>query len=97
MASEKRGRRVVEGRVLKDQNDKTRVIGIDLNVPHPLYGRVMRRTVKYVAHDEKNESHVGDTVRIEECRPMSRTKRWRLLEVTKRELVAAGGGDGADR
>ena len=74
-------RRTAEGRVLKANNLQTRVIAIEQRIPHPLYGRVIRRTVKFVAHDEKNESNVGDLVRIEECRPMSRTKRWRLVEI----------------
>ena len=81
MAKQKTGRRQAEGRVLKANNVQTRVIAIEQRVPHPLYGRVIRRTAKFVAHDEKEESQVGDLVRIEECRPMSKTKRWRLVEI----------------
>ena len=77
-------RRTAEGRVLKANNLQTRVIAVEQRIPHPLYGRVIRRTAKFVAHDEKNESNVGDMVRIEECRPMSRTKRWRLVEIMER-------------
>lgn len=77
-------RRTAEGRVLKANNLKTRVIAVEQRIAHPLYGRVIRRTAKFVAHDEKNESNVGDLVRIEECRPMSRTKRWRLIEIMER-------------
>ncbi len=77
-------RRTAEGRVLKAKNIKTRVIAVEQRIAHPLYGRVIRRTAKFVAHDEKNESNVGDLVRIEECRPMSRTKRWRLIEIMER-------------
>ena len=77
-------RRTAEGRVLKANNLKTRVIAVEQRIAHPLYGRVIRRTDKFVAHDEKNESNVGDLVRIEECRPMSRTKRWRLIEIMER-------------
>jgi small subunit ribosomal protein S17 len=77
-------RRTAEGRVLKANNIKTRVIAVEQRIAHPLYGRVIRRTAKFVAHDEKNESNVGDLVRIEECRPMSRTKRWRLIEIMER-------------
>ena len=77
-------RRTAEGRVLKASNLKTRVIAVEQRVSHPLYGRVIRRTAKFVAHDERNESNVGDLVRIEECRPMSRTKRWRLIEIMER-------------
>ena len=85
MAKQKRGRRQAEGRVLKSSNIKTRVIAIEQRVPHPLYGRVIRRTAKFVAHDEREESQVGDLVRIEECRPMSKTKRWRLVEILERQ------------
>ena len=85
MAKQKRGRRQAEGRVLKSTNIKTRVIAIEQRVPHPLYGRVIRRTAKFVAHDEGEESQVGDLVRIEECRPMSKTKRWRLVEILERQ------------
>ncbi|MFT5090459.1 MAG: small subunit ribosomal protein S17 [Candidatus Latescibacterota bacterium] len=77
-------RRTAEGRVLKANNLQTRVIAVEKRIPHPLYGRVIRRTAKFVAHDEKNESNVGDLVRIEECRPMSKTKRWRLVEIMER-------------
>ena len=77
-------RRTTEGRVLKANNLKTRVIAVEQRIAHPLYGRVIRRTAKFVAHDERNESNVGDLVRIEECRPMSRTKRWRLIEIMER-------------
>jgi len=85
MAKQKTGRRQAEGRVLKANNVQTRVIAIDQRVPHPLYGRIIRRTAKFVAHDEKEESQVGDLVRIEECRPMSKTKRWRLVEILERQ------------
>ena len=85
MAKQKTGRRQAEGRVLKANNVQTRVIAIDQRVPHPLYGRVIRRTAKFVAHDEKEESQVGDLVRIEECRPLSKTKRWRLIEILERQ------------
>ena len=60
------------------------MIAVEQRIAHPLYGRVIRRTAKFVAHDEQNESNVGDLVRIEECRPMSRTKRWRLIEIMER-------------
>ena len=85
MAKQKTGRRQAEGRVLKANNVQTRVIAIEQRVPHPLYGRVIRRTARFVAHDEKEESQVGDLVRIEECRPMSKTKRWRLVEILERQ------------
>ena len=87
MAKQKTVRRQAEGRVLKASNVQTRVISIEQRVPHPLYGRVIRRTAKFVAHDEKEESQVGDLVRIEECRPMSKTKRWRLVEILERQDI----------
>ena len=87
MAKQKTGRRQAEGRVLKANNVQTRVVAIEQRVPHPLYGRVIRRTAKFVAHDEKEESQVGDLVRIEECRPMSKTKRWRLVEILERQDI----------
>lgn len=86
MAKQKRGRRIAEGLVLKANNAKTRVVAIDQRLQHELYGRIIRRRVKFVAHDEKNESRVGDLVRIQECRPMSRTKRWRLVEILQRDV-----------
>ena len=87
MAKQKTGRRQAEGRVLKANNVQTRVIAIEKRGPHPLYGRVIRRTANFVAHDEKEESQVGDLVRIEECRPMSKTKRWRLVEILERQDI----------
>jgi len=87
MAKQKTGRRQAEGRVLKANNVQTRVIAIEKRVPHPLYGRIIRRTANFVAHDEKEESQVGDLVRIEECRPMSKTKRWRLVEILERQDI----------
>lgn len=85
MAKQKRGRRQAEGRVLKASNIKTRIVAVEQRIPHALYGRVIRRTAKFVAHDEREESQVGDLVRIEECRPMSKTKRWRLVDVLERQ------------
>ena len=76
--------RVVTGVVTADKNAKTRRVEIDRLVKHPKYGKfVKRRTVCYT-HDEQNDSHLGDTVEIQECRPMSRTKRWELLRVVTR-------------
>ncbi|MCY3668277.1 MAG: 30S ribosomal protein S17 [Gemmatimonadetes bacterium] len=85
MAKQKTGRRQAEGRVLKASNIKTRIVAVEQRIPHALYGRIIRRTAKFVAHDEREESQVGDLVRIEECRPMSKTKRWRLVDVLERQ------------
>ena len=87
MAKQKRGRRQTEGRILKASNEKTRVVAIEQRISHPLYGRIIRRTAKFIAHDEGEESQVGDLVRIEECRPMSKTKRWRLIEILERQEI----------
>ena len=83
------GGRIIEGRVVKANNEKTRVVVIDLRSPHTLYGKGMIRSTKAVAHDERNESGVGDIVRLRECRPMSKTKRWRLVEVIEKAAVEA--------
>ena len=78
------GRRVLEGVVTRDKTAKTRRVEVERLVRHPKYGKyVKRRTVCY-AHDEKNESHLGDTVEIVESRPLSKTKRWNLVKVVKR-------------
>jgi len=72
------------GRVVSDRMDKTIVVSVERLARHPLYKRVIRLTTKFKAHDEANEAHVGDTVLIEESRPLSATKRWRLVRVVQR-------------
>ena len=72
------------GRVVSDKMDKTIVVSVERLSRHPLYKRVIRLTTKFKAHDELNDAHVGDTVRIEESRPLSATKRWRLVEIVAR-------------
>ncbi len=85
MATEARNRRKERvGVVTSDAMDKTVVVQADRRIAHPLYGKVIRRSKKYTAHDEKNEAKKGDTVRIVETRPLSKTKRWRLVEITAR-------------
>ena len=80
-----RGRRKVRtGTVVSEAMDKTVVVRIASQVKHPLYGKIVRRSTKLKAHDEANDAHVGDTVRIMETRPLSKTKRWRLVEVLER-------------
>ena len=80
-----RGRRKVRvGVVVSDGMDKTVVVRIDRQVRHPLYGKTVRRSSKLAAHDEENDARVGDTVRITETRPVSKTKRWRVVEVVER-------------
>ena len=77
-------KRTLEGTVVSDKMDKTVVVAVQRLTPHPLYGRILRRTSKYKAHDETNDAHEGDRVVIAECRPLSRDKSWRLVRVTER-------------
>lgn len=86
------GGRLIEGRVVKASNEKTRVIVVESRGSHRLYGKGMAHTSKAVAHDERNESRVGDLVRLRECRPMSRTKRWRLVEILEKATAPDGAG-----
>jgi small subunit ribosomal protein S17 len=78
------GRRVKQGRVASDKMDKTIVVVTETRVPHPTYGKIVRKSTRFKAHDEQNEAKVGDIVRIMECRPLSRDKRWRLVEIVER-------------
>ena len=77
-------RRSKVGRVVSDKMDKTVVVSVERLRRHPIYKRVVRLSSKFKAHDESNAAQVGDTVRIEESRPMSRDKRWRVVEVVAR-------------
>ena len=77
-------RKTKVGRVVSDRMDKTIVVSVERLARHRLYKRVVRLTTKFKAHDEANEAHIGDTVRIEESRPLSATKRWRLVEIVQR-------------
>ena len=77
-------RKTREGLVVSDKMDKTVVVAVEDRVKHPLYGKVLRRTSKVKAHDEQNECGVGDTVRIMETRPLSASKRWRVVEVVEK-------------
>ena len=72
------------GEVVSDKMDKTIVVAIKTKVRHPLYGKMVNRTRKFKAHDENNECGIGDTVKIMETRPLSKTKRWRLVEIIER-------------
>ena len=77
-------RKTAVGRVVSDKMDKTVVVAIQDSVKHPIYDKVIKRTVRYKAHDEKNECGVGDRVRIMETRPLSKDKRWRLVEIIEK-------------
>ena len=72
------------GIVTSDKMDKTIVVSIIDNVKHPLYGKIVKRTYKLKAHDEKNECNIGDRVRVRETRPLSKDKRWRLVEIIEK-------------
>lgn len=82
--SDRAGRKVREGVVVSDKMDKTVVVAIEDRVKHPLYGKVMTRTQRVKAHDESNVAGKGDRVRLMETRPLSATKRWRLVEVVEK-------------
>ena len=84
--SEQESNRVVTGRVVSSAMDKTVTVLIERRVKHPLYGKFMRRSTKLHAHDENNECNAGDWVRVEQCRPLSKTKCWRLVEVVEKAL-----------
>jgi len=86
-----RGKRKAKvGRVVSDKMEKTIVVSVERLARHRIYKRVIRLTTKFKAHDENNEAHVGDTVRIEEARPLSATKRWRLAEIVAKAGEGAG-------
>lgn len=88
MSNEERAnRKTLEGRVVSDKMDKTRVIEIRWSKRHPEYEKVMKRQTKVYAHDEKNETHAGDRVRVMQTRPMSRLKRWRITDVLEKKAV----------
>ncbi len=86
-------RKTKVGRVVSDRMDKTIVVSVERLARHPLYKRVVRLTTKFKAHDETNDAHIGDTVLIEESRPMSATKRWRLVAVLQRAGDHGGPAD----
>ena len=77
-------RKVRVGKVVSDKMDKTIVVAIEDNVRHPKYGKIIKRTVKIHAHDEQNICGLGDTVEVMETRPLSKTKRWRLVEIIEK-------------
>ena len=77
-------RKTRTGKVVSDKMDKTIVVAIEDHVKHPLYGKIVKRTYKLKAHDEKNECVIGDTVKVMETRPLSKDKRWRLVEIVEK-------------
>ena len=72
------------GKVISDKMDKTIVVAVETGYKHPLYGQIMKRTFKLKAHDENNECGIGDTVKVMETRPLSKDKRWRLVETVEK-------------
>ena len=84
MAEVRGMRKTRTGVVVSDKMDKTIVVEIRSRVKHPLYGKIMNRTKRFKAHDENNQCGIGDTVRIMECRPLSKDKRWRLVEIIEK-------------
>ncbi|GMA64078.1 30S ribosomal protein S17 [Alicyclobacillus fastidiosus] len=75
------------GKVVGDKMNKTIVVAVEDNVKHRLYGKTIRRTTKFKAHDENNEAKIGDVVRIMETRPLSKDKRWRLVEIIEKAVI----------
>ena len=81
---ERNSRKTRVGVVVSDKMDKTIVVAIEYNVKHKLYGKIVKKTYKLKAHDENNECKIGDTVKVMETRPLSKDKRWRLVEIIER-------------
>lgn len=81
-------RKVLVGEVVSDRMHKTITVKVERRIRHPIYERVIRRSKKYHAHDEHNQCRIGDQVRIMETRPLSKTKRWRLIEIIRRQAGA---------
>ena len=89
MSEEKtKPQRTITGRVVSDKMDKTVSVAVERLIKHPMYGKYIRRTTKVLAHDEQNECQVGDTVEIAECRPVSKRKAWRIVNVVERSAAA---------
>jgi small subunit ribosomal protein S17 len=78
--------RALVGRVVSDKMNKTVTVLVERKVKHPLYGKIIRRSKKYHAHDENNEFHEGDLVEIQECRPIARTKAWRVSKLVEKAV-----------
>ena len=77
-------RKTRTGKVISDKMDKTVVVAIENHVRHPLYGKIVKKTYKLKAHDENNECRIGDTIKVMETRPLSKDKRWRLVEIVEK-------------
>ncbi|MEJ2528516.1 MAG: 30S ribosomal protein S17 [Gammaproteobacteria bacterium] len=86
MSEQQETNRVLQGRVTSDKMDKTVTVMIERKVKHPLYGKFIRRSTKVHAHDEANECGIGDTVLVEQCRPLSKNKTWRLVKIVNKAV-----------
>jgi small subunit ribosomal protein S17 len=84
VTADRGARKVRTGTVVSDRMDKTVVIRVEDQMRHPMYKKIVRRSAKLVAHDEANEAKIGDRVRVSETRPLSKTKRWRVVEIVER-------------
>jgi small subunit ribosomal protein S17 len=82
--TERSRRKVFVGQVVSDKMDKTIAVIVERRIRHPLYGKFMKKSKKFIAHDQENACNIGDTVRIMETRPLSRRKRWRLVEILEK-------------
>jgi len=80
-------RKVMIGTVTSNKMDKTIVVSVETNVKHPIYGKIVKRTYKLKAHDEENKCQIGDKVKVMETRPLSKDKRWRLVEIVEKAIV----------
>ena len=80
-------RKVMIGTVTSNKMDKTIVVSVETSVKHPIYGKIVKRTYKLKAHDEENQCQIGDKVKVMETRPLSKDKRWRLVEVVEKAVV----------
>jgi len=85
--SERNLRKVMVGIVTSDKMDKTVVVSVETNVKHKLYGKIVKNTYKLKAHDEENQCHVGDKVKVMETRPLSKDKRWRVVEIMEKAEI----------
>ena len=84
---ERKERKERVGKVVSNKMQKTITVAVDRKVKHPIYGKFIKKTTRFHAHDEKNEASIGDVVRIMETRPLSKTKRWRLVEVVEKAVI----------
>ncbi|MEE0776785.1 MAG: 30S ribosomal protein S17 [Bacillota bacterium] len=84
---DRNGRKVRIGQVVSDKMDKTIVVRVETKIRHPLYGKIVKTSKKYKAHDENNEARVGDIIKMMETRPLSKDKRWRLVEIVEKAPI----------